>query len=197
MKARRSVLVQLMALGLAVGMTMVAIPLFRGSMNATGAEPVIALLPVLALVGLLAGTFRVIRGKSMPPAGIYTAFAASAILFTTEQGFVLGAAAGRMAFTLRFGLALIFGFFVGISPILARVEQNPWFGVRTPWTLGSRRVWRDTHRATAKLWFFGGILGSLFALFGAPFTLVGLYLGVLALAPIGLSYAAWLRLGRP
>lgn len=197
MKARRSVFIQLLALALAVAMTMVAIPLFRGSVDPAQAEPLEAALPLLVMMGIFAATFGVIRGRNVPAVGIFRAMAAAAVIFTVEQGFVFGAALGHMAFTGRLLLAIVFGVFVGLSPILGRVEQNPWFGVRTPWTLGSRRVWRDTHRATAKLWFFGGIVGSILAMFGAPILLVIGFLTFLGLAPIAISYSSWRRHGRP
>ncbi len=197
MKARRSVLIQLLALALAISMTMMAIPLFRGSIEPGQAEPIEAGLPLLVMMGIFAATFGVIRGRSTPSVGIFRSLAAAAVILTVEQGFVFGAALGHMAFTGRLMLAIVFGVFVGIAPVVARVEQNPWFGVRTPWTLGSRRVWRDTHRATAKLWFFGGFVGSILAMFGAPILFVIGFLAFLGLAPIAISYSAWRRHGRP
>ena len=198
MNARRSVFYQLMALALAVLMSTVAIPLFRGGFgDASSAAPLGSVVPVLMMMGILGATFGVIRGRSVPATGLFRALAVGAAIFTVEQGFVFGAALGHMAFTGRLLLAIVFGVFVGLAPIVGRVEQNPWFGVRTPWTLGSRRVWRDTHRATAKLWFFGGIVGSVFAMFGAPVLAVVAFLAFLGLAPIAISYSSWRRHGRP
>jgi uncharacterized membrane protein len=197
MKARKSILIQLLALMLAIAMTMVAIPLFRGSVEPGQGEPLEAVLPLFVMMGILAATFGIIRGRNLPAVGIYRAMAAAAVILTVEQGFVFGAALGHMAFTGRLMLAILFGVFVGIAPIVGRLEQNPWFGVRTPWTLGSRRVWRDTHRATAKLWFFGGIVGSALAMFGAPFLIVFSFLALLGLTPIAISYSSWRRHGRP
>ena len=36
--------------------------------------------------------------------------------------------------------------FVGISPLLRRLEPNPLLGIRTPWTMRSDRCWERTHR---------------------------------------------------
>ena len=134
------------------------------------------------------------RGPSAK--GLILALGVAAGFLVVEHGFSLGSALFGF-FSVRPLLALAFGFFAGIAPIVARVEQNPWFGVRTPWTLGSRRVWKETHRATGRLWLVGGIVGSALTMFGAPFGLAVLFLVALVLAPVGISYAVWRKMGRP
>lgn len=175
---------------LAVGMAFAALPLFGGTTRLG------LLLPPTMILGLLGGTIGVIRGRSVPAVGLFRGFVFGAGLFVAQQGLTLGAALLGGAFTFRFFLAVVFGLFVGLAPIVARVEQNPWFGVRTPWTLGSRRVWRETHRTTGRLWLFGGLLGAGLALF-APLLVSLAYLLFLALAPVGIAYGVWRRMGRP
>ena len=204
MTARRSVLLQLLALALAIGMSLFALP-FLGSVvpihwglsgrpDAWGSPAFALILTPLLLVGILGGTLAVIRsGKNV---AIYSGLAFIAAWFVLEHGILLGASL-RAFSPLRPLIALVFGLFFGISPIIGRVEQNPWMGVRTPWTLGSRRVWRETHRATARLWLVGGLAGSALTMFGAPIFPVLAFLVFLALYPVAISYFVWRRLGRP
>jgi uncharacterized membrane protein len=59
---------------------------------------------------------------------------------------VIAAALGYPVPMRRF-VPLLFGaFFVALGNVLPRARPNWWFGVRTPWTLSSDRVWARTHR---------------------------------------------------
>ena len=42
--------------------------------------------------------------------------------------------------------ALIGGLFMAIGAAMGKIRPNPIFGVRTPWTLSSKRAWTQTHR---------------------------------------------------
>ena len=206
MTARRSVLIQILAIALVVGMSLLALPLMRyeipvhwgldGRPDAWGSPTFALAFGPLCEFGILALTIALVRGRSAPPTGIFAALALTAALFLGGHALLLGATIKGL-FSIRLMLTMTFGLFFGIAPIMARVEQNPWFGVRTPWTLGSRRVWKETHRATGRLWLLGGALGSALTLFGAPLLIVVAYLAVLALAPAAISYRVWRRLGRP
>jgi uncharacterized membrane protein len=206
MKARKSILIQLIALAVAIGMSLLAWPFLPGAVpihwgisgrpDAWGSPLFVLLMTPAVLAGTLYGTLRIVRGKSVPGKAVLAGMALIAGWFVLEHGVLLGATL-RMLFPVRPLLALVFGLFVGLSPILARVEQNPWFGVRTPWTLGSKRVWRETHRRTGRFWLVGGIIGSALTMFGAPMVLVLLFLVGLVLAPVAISYGVWRRLGRP
>ena len=44
--------------------------------------------------------------------------------------------------------------FVGLGNYLPRIRSNWWIGIRTPWTLESEAVWRETHRLAG--WTFVG-----------------------------------------
>ena len=206
MRARKSVLIQLMALALAIAMSLLAWPFLphvvpvhwgiSGQPDAWGSPLILLLMTPAVLAGTLYATLRIVRGRSVPGEAVLAGMALIAGWFVLEHGIVLGAAL-RMLFPVRPLIALVFGLFVGIAPILARVEQNPWFGVRTPWTLGSKRVWRETHRRTGRLWLVGGIVGSALTMFGAPLVLVLLFLVFLALCPVAISYGVWQKFGRP
>ncbi|WP_041436065.1 SdpI family protein [Thermus oshimai] len=80
-------------------------------------------------------------------------------------------------------------FFLFLALYLPRIPQNPFAGVRTPWTLGDPGVGRRVHRATA--WGLGALGGV--ALFLPPRGLGLLaFLGLLLLVSLFLvlySYA--------
>ncbi|MHC5544616.1 SdpI family protein, partial [Singulisphaera rosea] len=68
-------------------------------------------------------------------------------------------------------------------------------GVRVPWTLASERVWNDTHRLAAWLFFGGGLFGAAASLAGYP--LVGLVsLVPIVLIPIVYSAVRYKQLER-
>lgn len=45
------------------------------------------------------------------------------------------------------------------------IKANYFIGIRTPWTLESETVWKETHRLAGKLWLAGGLLVIISALF--------------------------------
>ena len=38
------------------------------------------------------------------------------------------------------------------------IQPNYFLGIRTPWTLENKEVWKSTHLFASKLWFIGGLL---------------------------------------
>jgi len=54
--------------------------------------------------------------------------------------------------------AIIALFLAFLGKVMANVKQNYFVGIRTPWTLSNEVVWDDTHRFTAPLWLYLGIL---------------------------------------
>lgn len=82
---------------------------------------------------------------------------------------------------------------MGLGNVLPRARPNWWFGVRTPWTLSSDRVWTRTHRVAGYSMFIAG-LGLVAAAFvPAPWAQWALIGGVAAGAviPAAYSYFAW------
>jgi len=79
-----------------------------------------------------------------------------------------------------------------IGHILGQAKRNWMFGIRTPWTLSSDRVWESTHRLgglvfkiCAGLTLLGGFLGEA----AAPIFIIPVALGSLAVTVY--SYFAW------
>jgi uncharacterized membrane protein len=79
-----------------------------------------------------------------------------------------------------------------IGNLLPRARSNWFFGIRTPWTLSSDRVWERTHRVSGYLMIGCGILIALTALainwMGA--IIVGVSIA-LVIGTYGYSYLAW------
>jgi len=68
-------------------------------------------------------------------------------------------------------LALIFAALcVFLGNYFQAVKPNYFIGIRTPWTLNSDEIWRQTHLVTGKLLFYGGLL-SLPVIFILPSTM--------------------------
>ncbi len=85
--------------------------------------------------------------------------------------------------------------FVAMGSYLPRVRPNWFLGVRTPWTLASDAVWRDTHRLAGWAFVAAGLLtaGAMFLPVRArPF--VGMAaLGLAAGVPLVYSFLRWRR----
>ncbi len=77
-----------------------------------------------------------------------------------------------------------------------RIRSNWWMGIRTPWTLSSDRVWRDTHRLAGRTFVAAGGVSLLAALLlpGSVGVTVALTaVGAGAAVPVVYSYLAWRR----
>ena len=83
-----------------------------------------------------------------------------------------------------------------IGNYLPRVRSNWWIGIRTPWTLESDRVWRDTHRVGGRAFAAGGAGMVAGAFLPAPFHLgmVFVALAVTGVFPVVYSYLVWRRM---
>jgi uncharacterized membrane protein len=89
-------------------------------------------------------------------------------------------------------------FLIALGNVLPRARSNWTFGVRTPWTLSSDRVWARTHRVAGYLIAAAGAV----TLFSA--TLPGAWPVIAAMTSIGLaavgaviySYLIWKQEGR-
>lgn len=98
---------------------------------------------------------------------------------------------------IPFGVGALFAI---IGNVMPRTRSNWSFGIRTPWTLASDRVWERTHRVGGWMMFAGGLIVMAGAIAApthliAPITICSI-LGATAGAFI-YSYAAWRQEQRP
>ncbi|SEG12286.1 SdpI family protein [Flavobacterium urumqiense] len=71
------------------------------------------------------------------------------------------------------------------------IQPNYFLGIRTPWTLENKEVWKATHTFASKLWFIGGLLiiiGGI--ILPDEFFLVGFLsiIGLIVIVPMVYSY---------
>ena len=85
----------------------------------------------------------------------------------------------NMAQFLAPAFAILF-FFLGI--IVEKAKQNWFVGIKTPWTLSSKKVWDKTHKIGGKLFKAAGII----ALLGIAFPALGLGISIIAVLAIAI-----------
>ncbi len=81
---------------------------------------------------------------------------------------------------------------------MPRVRSNWFVGIRTPWTLSSEEVWRETHRLGGRVFVIGGIVIAISGLLKPEWSTAIVLIGSLALAiiPIAYSYVLFRRAKR-
>jgi len=86
--------------------------------------------------------------------------------------------------------------FVGLGNYLPRVRSNWWIGIRTPWTLESESVWRETHRVAGWTFVAAGlalVAAGLFVPAGPREWTSGIALAIGVAVPFVYSYLAFRR----
>ena len=71
------------------------------------------------------------------------------------------------------------------------IKANYFIGIRTPWTLESESIWKETHKLGGKVWFVGGLLVIVCSLLLNKEVNAKVFLGItiiIALIPIVYSY---------
>lgn len=71
------------------------------------------------------------------------------------------------------------------------IKPNYFIGIKTPWTLESEYIWKETHKLGGKLWFLGGIIVIVLSLILNPKLNNYFFLGITAIismVPIAYSY---------
>ena len=101
----------------------------------------------------------------------------------------------RGSFQWKTPLFLLLGLlFAALGYLMPRLPRNFFFGIRTPWTLASERVWRKTHQHLGPLWMLGGLLIMILSFLPQPpwgsFFLV---LGLLVLLSLVYPYVLFQR----
>jgi uncharacterized membrane protein len=110
--------------------------------------------------------------------------------------FILLRGAGNAQIDItRVMMPVMFVFFAYMGNWMGKIRQNYFMGVRTPWTLADERVWDQTHREAARLWFWGGIAGAVISALGTPVVVSVAIILVIALVPVYRSYAIAKKLG--
>lgn len=106
---------------------------------------------------------------------------------------MLGAGAGWPVPMERVTSLLVGLMLVVIGNVLPRARPNWLFGIRTPWTLSSDRVWERTHRLGGVTFVIAGALLAVSVLLAPKFALpiiIGASVAA-SMIPVVFSYFAW------
>jgi uncharacterized membrane protein len=86
------------------------------------------------------------------------------------------------------GLGILF---VILGNYFKTIKPNYFLGIRTPWTLESDTIWKETHRMVGKMWLVGGIVilfASLILNEQANLIVFLIITAIITLVPIFYSY---------
>jgi uncharacterized membrane protein len=78
--------------------------------------------------------------------------------------------------------------FIYLGFLLDHAEQNWFVGIRTPWTLSSKTVWKKTHELGGKLFKIAGVISCL-GIFAGAYALWFVLIPTLAVAVITVAYS--------
>lgn len=89
-------------------------------------------------------------------------------------------------------LVLLIGvLYITLGNYFKTIKANYFIGIRTPWTLESDWIWKETHKLGGKIWFVGGIIVVLCSLIlekQPNFTIFLIITGIISIVPIIYSY---------
>ena len=124
--------------------------------------------------------------------GTFLKFAMAIVVFISFIGLlVLNWTVKQQTNSLNLFLALMGLLFAYIGNIMHSIKPNYFAGFRMPWTLESEENWKATHMLASKIWFAGGILIAILALFIKPFIMFFVMMGIvliMVLVPAIFSY---------
>ncbi len=120
---------------------------------------------------------------------IFFALFACYLLYITKQG---GMDSPNILIGIIAAMVAVMGnYFQAIRP-------NYFIGIRTPWTLESERVWKNTHRLGGRLWMGGGILLLILCIVLRNSTAISIaavaVMCIIVLIPVIYSYVDYKRL---
>ncbi|MEH7443216.1 SdpI family protein [Bacillus sp. JJ1122] len=72
--------------------------------------------------------------------------------------FIIFNAAGYDVPIATMGPLVVGIIFMVLGNYMPQIRSNFFIGIRNPWTLSSDEVWKKTHRAASKIFFFGGLV---------------------------------------
>lgn len=169
---------------------------FKGEIDRYGDKIELLLIPIL-LPLLVYGIFLVVP-KIDPKKKLHkmgNKFQSLKVLLTTFMSILaiyILYSAKNPTFTNPNHLLILIGIlYIILGNYFKTIKANYFIGIRTPWTLESESVWKETHQLGGKLWFIGGILVVLagFILEEQPNLIVFLIItGIITIVPVVYSY---------
>jgi immunity protein, SdpI family len=123
----------------------------------------------------------------------YTIRAAVLATIAVVYGTINVAMRGQAVDVPRLIGLVVGGLFFLLGNLLGKIRPNWFVGVRTPWTLSSKRAWTRTHRLAGWVFILGGLAIMAAGLFRTALT-VGVAVGVMVgglIAATVYSYLVW------
>lgn len=108
-------------------------------------------------------------------------------LLAVQVQIILWSTGYQISPNLTFPL-LIGALFIYIGFLLGHAEQNWFVGIRTPWTLSSKTVWKKTHEIGGKLFKIAGVISCAGIVAGA-YALWFILIPVLVVAVYTVAYS--------
>ena len=93
--------------------------------------------------------------------------------------------------SVDFWIPLLVGLlFIALGNYFAKIRNNYFVGIRTPWTLGNEEVWNKTHRLGGKMFVIGGLAMMItgFVPVALRFPLLIIIVAMISVVPIIYSY---------
>jgi uncharacterized membrane protein len=164
-----------------------------GEKNQIFITPVIVTVASLLIYLLLTNIYKIDPKKyALKQRGTFLKIAMAVIVFMSCIGlFVLHWTATQHTVGLNLFLVMMGLLFAYIGNVMHTIKPNYFAGFRLPWTLESEENWKATHMLVSKLWFGGGILIAILALFIKPFVMFFVMLGIMLIMiviPVIYSY---------
>lgn len=98
----------------------------------------------------------------------------------------------QVRFLVPFAVGLLFA---AIGNQMSKMERNFFMGIRTPWTLASEKVWKETHLFGARVFVAAGLTTALSALLPPPYSFYVL-IAVLTAATAAVTVASYVIYSR-
>ena len=174
---------------------------FDGAVNGTGSK---AALWAMVLLGPLLCAMMAFLPKIDPKRGSYQKFQKHYDGFCVAfQLFFAAVNAASIWENLHPGtisigrvVTILMGFlFLFLGNVMPTFKHNYFVGIKTPWTLADPQVWDRANRLGGVLFFWGGLVTVLLALFLPETVFFWLFMAMvlaIALAPCVMSYV-WYR----
>ncbi|MED5046734.1 SdpI family protein [Bacillus siamensis] len=92
-------------------------------------------------------------------------------------------------FAVLFGNFIVGVIFIVFGNFIQIVKPNFFLGIRTPWTLSSERVWKDTHRVSSKIFVLAGIIMMLAAFLPPVYRVAVIFIAAIGCIILSLLYS--------
>ena len=152
-----------------------------GQKNEIIFEPVVCTLLSLLIYLLLTNIYKIDPKKyASKQSGTFLKIAMVVVVFIScITLIILNWTVQQHTIGLNLILVMMGLLFAYMGNIMHSIKPNYFAGFRLPWTLESKENWRVTHLMASKIWFVGGILIAILALFIKPIIMFFVMLGII------------------